>query len=149
MAIEETISKISEKLVSFRNDLNQFFVSKLNNFKFDEVRDKIIRFYDTEFTKISKRVDYSAKLLNSPIYVGLLGRYSHGKTALLNSMFNIREDYRLPEGEGVVTSKITRVEFKSGITGPKCFEILRDGNSNPLDVYSLKENVRGNSSRKF
>ena len=28
----------------------------------------------------------------------------------------------------------------------KCFERLRDGNSNPLDVYSLKENVRGNSS---
>ena len=99
-----------------------------------------------EFKKISKKVDYSAKLLNSPIYVGLLGRYSHGKTALLNSMFNIREDYRLPEGEGVVTSKITKVEFKSGITGPKCYEILRDGNSNPLDVYSLKENVRGNSS---
>ena len=115
MAIEETISKISEKLVSF-HDLNQFFVSKLNNFKFDEVRDKIIRFYDTEFTKISKRVDYSAKLLNSPIYVGLLGRYSHGKTALLNSMFNIREDYRLPEGEGVVTSKITKVVFNSSIT---------------------------------
>ena len=102
MAIEETISKISEKLVSFRNDSNQFFVSKLNNFKFDEVRDKISRFYNAEFKKISKKVDYSAKLLNSPIYVGLLGRYSHGKTALLNSMFNIREDYRLPEGEGVV-----------------------------------------------
>ena len=46
MPIEETISKISEKLVSFKNDSNQFFVSKLNNFKFDEVRDKISRFYD-------------------------------------------------------------------------------------------------------
>ena len=56
-------------------------------------------------------IEHAKSVISSPIYVGLLGRYSHGKSALVNALFKLDDDCRLPEGEGVVTSKVTLVDF--------------------------------------
>ena len=61
--------------------------------------------------EIVEDIEHAKSVISSPIYVGLLGRYSHGKSALVNALFKLDDDCRLPEGEGVVTSKVTLVDF--------------------------------------
>jgi hypothetical protein len=77
--------------------------------------------------------------IDSPIYVGLLGRYSHGKTALINQFFSMTQEYALPEGEGIVTSKVTEITFLNEDFGlPQCLEVSRDGSHSLCKLILLK-----------
>ena len=69
-----------------------------------------------------EQLDNCSRLLKSPVYVGMLGRYSHGKSALVNSLFLLDEDKKLPEGESVVTSKVIRVAFDDSISSPTAYK---------------------------
>ena len=52
--------------------------------------------------------------VESPIYIGVVGHYSHGKSSLLNALlFPPRTGEVLPTGEGVVTSLCTLLQFSN------------------------------------
>lgn len=74
------------------------------------------------------QLDNCARLMKAPVYVGMLGRYSHGKSALVNSLFLMDEDTKLPEGESVVTSKVTRVSFDETVSTPTAYKHYNGSN---------------------
>jgi len=69
-----------------------------------------------------EQLDNCERLMKAPVYVGMLGRYSHGKSALVNSLFLMDDETKLPEGESVVTSKVTRVSFDDQITSATAYK---------------------------
>ena len=74
------------------------------------------------------QLDNCVRLMKAPVYVGMLGRYSHGKSALVNSLFLMDEDSKLPEGESVVTSKVTRVSFDETVSTPTAYKHYNGSN---------------------
>ncbi len=136
------VIEIEKQLQDLSKWLSEKFKNVTQKIFTDEIKDRMKHFDDTEVVKILKEIDLCIKILKSPVYIGLLGRYSHGKTALVNSLFSIQDDFKLAEGEGIVTSKITRVEF-ADIPNPKCFEYYRGGSRSQIDISALQESIRG------
>lgn len=81
------------------------------------------------------------RAINSPIYVGVVGHYSHGKSSLLNALlFPPKSKEILPTGESIVTAMCTLVGFTNEKQGHKFYEIGRDGKEAiiPADEYQAK-----------
>jgi predicted GTPase len=123
--------------------LNDIYAKKAEKISTEEIRLKLEHFMDTEAEKFKKEINQVITILDSPINVGLLGRYSHGKTSLLNSLFELPEEQQLAEGEGVVTSRITKVDFSKNISNPKCFEYCRNGEKHLISLSDLQASVSG------
>lgn len=141
MSLETRLNEINNKLQEFQKNIERIFEQLVNQLETPEIKDKFQHFKEVEINKISQNISHTIKVIDSPIYVGLLGRYSHGKTALLNTFFSIDQEYALPEGEGMVTSKITEVAFDSKVSSPVCLEVLRDGSENRINIETLKASV--------
>jgi len=144
------LTQIKEELQHFQNSTKETFkglITKLDALDEPEIKEKFEHFQEVQVKGISKKIEYAITVLDSPIHLGLLGRYSHGKTALVNELFSIESEYALPEGEGVVTSKITKVEFLDSSVGrPICLEVYRGGNENKVDIETLKASVKGQTN---
>ena len=102
--LEGLLNKIAEKLEDYNKTLESAF--KSFEAKSPQVDEIVRRFVNLYVEKLQKKIDYTLSVISAPICIAFLGRYSHGKTALVNALFDIPQDYSLPEGEGVVTSKI-------------------------------------------
>ena len=139
--MEEKV-KLEEELKSFRK-----FLEKEWN-AFDPKSEEIGAWKDSfnhEVRALLGKIDYTLNVMQAPVYVGLLGRYSHGKTALANAIFEIPEEHTLPEGEGIVTSKITKIDFEEKIGYAKAFLIKRSGEKDEIDVEHLRSLARAGS----
>jgi hypothetical protein len=145
--LTDRLTKIKEELQHFQNSTKKTFKELIDKLQDDsEIKEKFAHFQEVQVNGISKKIEYAITVLDSPIHLGLLGRYSHGKTALVNECFSIEPEYALPEGEGVVTSKITKVEFDISKSFPVCLEVYRDGNENRIDIETLKASVKGQTN---
>lgn len=146
MNIESKLEEINDELKEFQKNVEVTFDRLVTNIQTPEVKEKVKHFKDIEISKISKNILQTIEVIDSPISVGLVGRYSHGKTALINNLFSIDTEYSLPEGEGIVTSKITKVEFDSKVSYPTCHQILRDQRKNKISIEALKLSVTGSDA---
>lgn len=141
MNTEVRLQEIITRLKEFKESVERGF-NQISELETPEIQEKIQHFREIEISKVSKKVEQAIRVLDAPIYVGLLGRYSHGKTALINQFFSVGEEYSLPEGEGVVTSKITLIAFDSKVGSPRCSQVLRDKTEHRITIETLKASVR-------
>jgi len=137
---------LEDRLSSFKDTLERTW----HNFnpkseEFEAWKDS----FDPEIRKLIDEINYTLKVLQAPVYVGLLGRYSHGKTALANALFDIPEEYSLPEGEGIVTSKITRIDFAEDIAYPKAFIVKRGNEKEEINIELLRKLARSNENNSL
>lgn len=128
---------------------------KLNN-EVNNIRRSIEELKNTDFyneiQKVFMACEYDLKeaketverAITSPIYVGVIGHYSHGKSSLLNAMFlnqHDKEDGLLPIGEGVVTGKPTLIQFKDNIESHEFFKVYPDGSEESISEEEYKQMV--------
>lgn len=139
--------ELKDKLSELSSDINRLFKDNAIN-KINEplIREKLDHFAKTEIIKINSSIQDAIKTLESPIYIGLIGHYSHGKTALINAIFSINDEFTLPEGKGIVTSKVTHVEFDSTVSTVKCFEQLKTGERKAVNISYLRSSVSGKTT---
>ena len=88
---------------------SNFTLEAMEQIQTEGIKRELNRFRSTLIKDITYELEHTMEVIQSPVFVGLLGRYSHGKSALVNALFSLDETSKLPEGEGVVTSKVTRV----------------------------------------
>lgn len=146
MNIESKLEEINDELKQFQKNVEVTFDRLVTNIQTPEVKEKVKHFKDIKISKISKNILQTIQVIDAPISVGLVGRYSHGKTALINEFFSMDAEYSLPEGEGIVTSKITKVEFDSKVSSPICSQVFRDRRENRISLEALKLSVSTNDT---
>jgi len=135
--ILEEIETIKSKIEKFGRDVLRSFESfNPKSDEFSKWKDEMEKIY---LRKLLDEIDHTIKVISSPVFVGLIGRYSHGKSALLNSLFDLRDELSLPEGEGVVTSKIIRVDFDKNIASPRAVIVKRNNEEEEVDLEYLKK----------
>lgn len=121
-------NELEKELKLFKEELeNAFSESKIERLSTDEIRTQVNRFKISKVNPIIKDIEQVRKVITSPINIGMLGRYSHGKTALVNALFQLTDECKLPEGEGVVTSKVTYASFSEGFFEPRAYEVRTTG----------------------
>lgn len=129
--LEETIKELKpEKIISkFKN--KEHFDNFMESFK-DFENDVNIAVRETKAA------------IESPIYVGILGHYSHGKSSLLNSMLlRPKTPPILPTGEKIVTSLCTLIQFDAQSDSHKFYEVWTDGKENNLTEEEYQRKVSG------
>lgn len=146
MNINEKIKELGQTIQDFRDSVT-LQIQRLS-FESEEYEGLKRKFEEVYTPKLTKKIEKVIEVLNSPVAVGLIGRYSHGKTALLNRIFSIPEEYALPEGEGIVTSQITRVDFEEGLSFPKAYVVKRTGEKEEISLKALRESVGPSTSFK-
>jgi hypothetical protein len=58
------------------------------------------------------------------------------------------QEYALPEGEGIVTSKVTEITFLNEDFGlPQCLEVSRDGSQTKVNIEELKKLVKSSNAK--
>jgi hypothetical protein len=145
-SLQMNIESKLEEIKQFQKNVEVTFDRLVTNIQTPEVKEKVKHFKDIEISKISKNILQTIQVIDAPISVGLVGRYSHGKTALINEFFSMDAEYSLPEGEGIVTSKITKVEFDSKVSSPICSQVFRDRRENRISLEALKLSVSTNDT---
>jgi len=86
--------------------------------------------------------------VESPIYIGVVGHYSHGKSSLLNSLvFPPKTPETLPTGEGRVTSLCTLIQFSNKTDDHEFFEVAQDGEEKYLPTEEYRARVSGKGQR--
>ncbi len=144
-------------------DLNQLFndikkiivednlTQQVNNIKRSIESLKNTEFYQ-ELQKIFMSCEYNLKearemvekAINAPIYAGVIGHYSHGKSSLLNAMLlnqDDKEDGLLPIGDGVVTGMPTLIQFKDDNEGHEFYMVYPDGSDESISEEQYKQLV--------
>ena len=125
-----------------RNEIEKNFTPEaMEQIQTEGIKRELNRFRSTLIKDIMYELDHTMEVIQSPVFVGLLGRYSHGKSALVNALFSLDETSKLPEGEGVVTSKVTRVDFNKDLYAPEAYEVKKGGVSDMIDVETLRNGV--------
>lgn len=84
--------------------------------------------------------------VEKPIYIGVVGHYSHGKSSLLNALiFPPKTPAVLPTGEGVVTSLCTLVQFIPNASSHEFYEVEAGALERPLlpDEYQARVSGKG------
>ena len=146
MDISEEREKIHEQLTILTEQVKGVFGSFLDRLKTPEIRERAEHFRDTELRKVELGIEQAKRVLDSPVHVGLLGKYSHGKSALVNALFGLGEDHALPTGEGIVTAKVTSVEFNSKNARPRCYGFERGGGKEEIPFDTFRSGVSGKLS---
>lgn len=142
----ETNNELNEMLADVKHQLEQdFSQEKIDRLEVDEIKRQMSRFKTAKVEPLIPEIDCLLKVIESPLYVGMLGRYSHGKTALVNALFSLDEECKLPEGDGVVTSKVTHVVFKKDLLQLQaCVMKKGDDEERTIDFMTLRNSVRTN-----
>lgn len=120
---------------------SNFTLEAMEQIQTEGIKRELNRFRSTLIKDITYELEHTMEVIQSPVFVGLLGRYSHGKSALVNALFSLDETSKLPEGEGVVTSKVTRVDFNKELYAPEAYEVKKGGVSSMIDVETLRNGV--------
>ncbi|MDP3481009.1 MAG: dynamin family protein, partial [Desulfoprunum sp.] len=128
-------------------ELSEFDISGyVKKFKesdfFDELVDKIKDFQHD----VTSATECCREAVQNPIYVGVIGHYSHGKSSLLNSLlFNPKAKPILPTGESIVTSLCTLIQFSEKDTH-SFYEKRSNEDENWLDENEYQRKVSGKVS---
>lgn len=120
---------------------NNFNTEVMEQIQTEGIKRELKRFRSTIIKDITYELEHTMEVIQSPVFVGLLGRYSHGKSALVNALFSLDESSKLPEGEGVVTSKVTRVDFNKELYAPEAYEVKKGGKSDLINIEALRNGV--------
>lgn len=100
-----------------------------------------------EFQENVERATEECKsAVESPIYIGVVGHYSHGKSSLLNALLfpnPQKKGETLPTGEGVVTSLCTLLQFSSQADNHEYYDVAQDGGERYLPAEEYKARVAG------
>lgn len=112
----------------------------------DQIEDKVKDFAAKSIEKLVTDIYRLAELTESPVYIGMLGRYSHGKSALVNALFDLTDENKLPEGDGIVTSKVTSVSFDLSKNTIEASEVTNDGEVRRIEYSALQNEVKSSSS---
>jgi|GEM_PF-3913371 len=96
--------------------------------------------------EVKNATEHAKIAIESPIYSGIMGHYSHGKSSVLNALlFPQKGEWLLPTGEGIVTSLPTLVAFNAKGRGDSFTEIKPSG-SNPLTKDTFIRKASGKLS---
>jgi len=80
--------------------------------------------------------------IEMPLYTGVIGHYSHGKSCLLNALLfdedKKEKELLLPMGEGVVTGKPTLIKFKEDSNEHEIYKVYVDDSEELIDEESYK-----------
>lgn len=138
MQQEEILKSLKEFEQTISSNFNDDIIQGIET---EGLQRSLRMFKNSVIKEIDNDIQHAKAVIASPIYVGLLGRYSHGKSALVNALFDLEDDCRLPEGEGVVTSKVTLVDF-ANIPIAQAFEIVTNEDlPRPITTSELLNNV--------
>ncbi|MCB1087820.1 MAG: dynamin family protein [Verrucomicrobiae bacterium] len=100
-----------------------------------------------DFHELVERAAEDCKAaVESPIYIGVVGHYSHGKSSLLNSLLFLPKTQEvLPTGEGVVTSLCTLIQFSNSADDHEFYEVANGGEEQylPPDEYRVRVSGKG------
>lgn len=148
MAENEMTKKTSIKkgLDQFKDKiLDIFSVDNIDKIQTDGIKNKLKDFQASYVKSTVEEVSHVKNEVESAVYIGMLGRYSHGKSALVNALFNLDEIDKLPEGEGVVTSKVTLVNFDCEDSCAIAYEVNGD-EEKQIDISVLQNSVKQNDA---
>jgi len=94
--------------------------------------------------RINDAVLQAKTAIESPIYVGVVGHYSHGKSSLLNAfLFPPKAKMLLPTGESIVTAMCTLIQFTSGQYGNQYIEVQTSNEERIIDLDEYGTLVSG------
>ena len=120
-------NQLSKTLTSSQKKISDLFAEdEIEDIKTDAIKEKVKDFVAKYVRPLTRKMDEVAETSDAPVYVGMLGRYSHGKSALVNAMFGLEGEDELPTGEGVVTSQVTVVNFDTEISDTRAYEVYND-----------------------
>lgn len=140
--LKKNLDALTEK-VSVSDKIIESCVNDKNFLESKEIRN----FLDAwnEFKRILiEDCKQCEKAINTPIYLGIVGHYSHGKSSLINALIsppNSSEEI-LPTGEGIITSKITLIQFTVG-SDIERFGCKKNGESEYIHEDVFKRLVSG------
>ncbi|HQL61698.1 MAG TPA: dynamin family protein [bacterium] len=138
MKIHNSLKSILDRLSEFRIEEH---LAKFKNTK--HFQDLENQFKDFQYD-VGHAADRAKESIESPIYVGVIGHYSHGKSSLLNAMlFPPKAKDLLPTGESIVTSKCTLIQFKEGGRANDFYEVSFNGDERPLSEEEYQAKVSG------
>lgn len=134
--------KINDSILNITEEAKNASIQRyLDRFKGSSRFDKLENLF-LDFQQDTQRASGDCdRAINSPIYVGVVGHYSHGKSSLLNALlFPPKGKEVLPTGESIVTAMCTLIGFTNEKQGHKFFEVGRDGKevNIPADEYQAK-----------
>lgn len=134
-SLQEEINKTDERIKSYINS-RDFIASK-------EIR-KFLNTWNEFQTTLTKDCEICKEVINTPIYIGVVGHYSHGKSSLINALISFpkSDDEVLPTGENIVTAKTTLIQFNEG-AGIERFGYKKDGEKEYIDDSVFKRLVSG------
>lgn len=141
MDSEKIKSILEETKKTLEKDFSEEKIEKLQT---DSLQRNLLRFKKDRIIPLIKDIDHAIEVVKSPVHIGFLGRYSHGKTALLNVLFNLSDEEKLPEGEGVVTSKVTYASFDKDCFDVQALEIKKGGSVKEINLEDLRRRVGRN-----
>ncbi|MEM2144949.1 MAG: dynamin family protein [Candidatus Jordarchaeaceae archaeon] len=140
------------ELIDLRKKVNE--ISEYHNIVLDTLRQLRNHRNAQEFVELMEDMQQYREQLekayedilhsfNEEVYIGIVGRYSHGKTALVNAIFGLNGDDELPVGEGVVTSKICNIGFTKHLGGKVVKIVYENGQEQNIDFYTSKQLIKG------
>ena len=137
--MNEQTRELEIKIAKVKDSINEIFDDdRIDRFE-PKLKSDLKEVNAISVKPLLDQLEECGRLMTSPFYVGVLGRYSHGKSALVNHLFLLEEEDKLPEGDSVVTSKITRVVFDDHISKPMAYMHSngeQDKNGKPFNSYS-------------
>ena len=138
----EEKKELNEILLQTRKELEHDFSDEvIERIETSEIQSQVKRFKVGTVKPLINEIGRVAEIIKSPIHIGMLGRYSHGKSALVNALFSLNDDCKLPEGEGIVTSKVTHVSFDKDAFSPDVYEKRKTGELRAIDIVELRNCV--------
>jgi predicted GTPase len=146
--VSTSYEKILNELQGMIDRFGDFDIQKhLSGFKDREFFSKIENVYADFEYELKRALDDAKRAVESPIYIGVIGHYSHGKSSLLNAMLTPpKAKELLPTGDGIVTSKCTLAQFTDD-GGSNCFWEVKDtGEEVHLSDVEYQAKVSGKRS---
>ena len=145
MGLKNEYTTILDTLNDIATDISEFdlgdYLKKFQDTPHFERFDE--KFKDFKHYLIEMTADCRSAV-ESPIYVGVVGHYSSGKSSLLNAMlFPQKSKNLLPTGQRPVTAKCTLLRFAEPKSGHRYFQITVNDKVNSLDEIAYQRMVSG------
>jgi hypothetical protein len=146
--VSTTYEKILNELQGMIDRFGDFDIQKhLSGFKDREFFSKIENVYADFEYELKRALDDAKRAVESPIYIGVIGHYSHGKSSLLNAMLTPpKAKELLPTGDGIVTSKCTLAQFTDDGGSNFFWEVKDTGEEVHLSDVEYQAKVSGKRS---
>ncbi len=140
--IKKIVESLQDEITNTDIKINSYVKSK------DFIASKEINHFLSvwkEFqTTITNDCERCKKIIDTPLYIGVIGHFSHGKSSLINALItHPKSDYEiLPTGESIVTSKVTLIQFTEG-TDIERFGCKKEGEMGFIHDDEFKTLVAG------